>query len=198
MKRALLIGIDHYDRFSGLNGCVNDVNALETLLRRNDDNSPNFDCQKRTSATGGVTRDAAARRPRSAARRCGRRRAALLRRPRCRLRNRRGACDPGRHPGNSGNRILGDPRQGRRVQRPGGDLDPRLLLLGRGGRNPPAGEFRHGPQRRRVDTRRQPQRPGGGGDEPRAVLDLPRRSARRRRGRRPRKGDHRGALLLSR
>ena len=58
MKRALLVGIDEYDRFSGLEGCVNDVNALEPLLRRNDDASPNFDCQKRTSATGGVTRDA--------------------------------------------------------------------------------------------------------------------------------------------
>jgi Caspase domain len=57
MKRALLVGIDEYDRFAGLGGCVNDVNALEPLLRRNDDNSPNFDCQKRTSATGGVTRD---------------------------------------------------------------------------------------------------------------------------------------------
>jgi len=58
MKRALLVGIDEYDRFTGLNGCVNDVDALEPLLRRNDDDSPNFDCQKRTSATGGVTRDA--------------------------------------------------------------------------------------------------------------------------------------------
>jgi caspase domain-containing protein len=58
MKRALLIGIDDYDRFSGLDGCVNDVVALEPLLRRNDDDSPNFDCLARTSATGGVTRDA--------------------------------------------------------------------------------------------------------------------------------------------
>jgi hypothetical protein len=58
MKRALLVGIEEYDRFTGLNGCVNDVDALEPLLRRNDDDSPNFDCQKRTSATGGVTRDA--------------------------------------------------------------------------------------------------------------------------------------------
>ena len=57
MKRGLLVGIDDYDRFSGLAGCVNDVNTLEPLLRRNDDNSPNFECQKRTSATGGVTRD---------------------------------------------------------------------------------------------------------------------------------------------
>jgi Caspase domain len=58
MKRALLVGIDEYDRFTGLDGCVNDVDALEPLLRRNDDDSPNFDCQKRTSVTGGVTRDA--------------------------------------------------------------------------------------------------------------------------------------------
>jgi hypothetical protein len=58
MKRALLIGIDEYDRFRGLGGCVNDVDALEPLLRRNDDDSPNFDCQKRTTMTGGVTRDA--------------------------------------------------------------------------------------------------------------------------------------------
>ncbi|HWI00591.1 MAG TPA: caspase family protein, partial [Propionibacteriaceae bacterium] len=58
MNRALLIGIDHYDRFNSLDGCVNDVDALEPLLSRNDDNSPNFDCQKRTSTTGGVTRDA--------------------------------------------------------------------------------------------------------------------------------------------
>ena len=57
MKRALLVGIDEYDRFAGLDGCVNDVDALEPLLRRNDDDSPNFDCQKRTSVTGGVTRD---------------------------------------------------------------------------------------------------------------------------------------------
>ena len=57
MKRALLVGIDHYDRFGSLDGCANDVNALEALLSRNEDNSPNFDCQKRTSLTGGVTRD---------------------------------------------------------------------------------------------------------------------------------------------
>ena len=58
MKRALLVGIDQYDNFKSLGGCVNDVNALESLLSRNDDDSPNFDCQKRTSATGNVTRDA--------------------------------------------------------------------------------------------------------------------------------------------
>ena len=58
MKRALLIGIDQYDNFNDLGGCVNDVSALEPLLSRNEDDSPNFDCQKRASDTGGVTRDA--------------------------------------------------------------------------------------------------------------------------------------------
>jgi Caspase domain len=57
MKRALLVGIDEYDNFNNLSGCVNDVDAIEPLLRRNEDDTPNFDCQKRTSATGGVTRD---------------------------------------------------------------------------------------------------------------------------------------------
>jgi hypothetical protein len=58
MKRALLVGIDEYDQFQSLYGCVNDVDAIEPLLSRNEDSSPNFDTQKRTSATGGVTRDA--------------------------------------------------------------------------------------------------------------------------------------------
>lgn len=56
MKRALLVGIDDYDHFSGLNGCVNDVNALLPLLSRNEDNSPNFNCQTKTSATDRVDR----------------------------------------------------------------------------------------------------------------------------------------------
>ncbi len=57
MKRALLIGIDDYERFSGLDGCVNDVEALEPLLARNEDDSPNFQCQTRTSTYDDVSRD---------------------------------------------------------------------------------------------------------------------------------------------
>lgn len=56
MKRALLVGIDSYDNISPLGGCVNDVNALEPLLARNEDDSPNFDCQKRTSDVERVER----------------------------------------------------------------------------------------------------------------------------------------------
>lgn len=57
MKRALLVGIDHYQNVSDLGGCVNDVRALEPLLAKNEDDSPNFACVARTSDVGGTTRD---------------------------------------------------------------------------------------------------------------------------------------------
>jgi hypothetical protein len=44
MKRALLVGINHYQRVIPLAGCVNDVRALEPLIARHDDESPNFEC----------------------------------------------------------------------------------------------------------------------------------------------------------
>jgi hypothetical protein len=50
MKRALLVGIDVYKSAASLNGCVNDVKALEPLLVKNDDDSPNFECITKTSA----------------------------------------------------------------------------------------------------------------------------------------------------
>jgi hypothetical protein len=43
-KRALLVGIDAYDEFTGLEGCVNDVAALLPLLARNEDGGVNFAC----------------------------------------------------------------------------------------------------------------------------------------------------------
>jgi len=56
MKRALLIGIDDYDQMTALHGCVNDVNAIFPLLSRNEDDSPNFQCQTKTTATERVDR----------------------------------------------------------------------------------------------------------------------------------------------
>jgi caspase domain-containing protein len=56
MKRALLVGIDSYDNFPPLGGCVDDVNALVPLLSRNEDASPNFNCQTRICTTGRVDR----------------------------------------------------------------------------------------------------------------------------------------------
>jgi hypothetical protein len=45
MKRALLIGINDYDNFNSLNGCVNDVLALESLLSHHANSSLNFECR---------------------------------------------------------------------------------------------------------------------------------------------------------
>ena len=57
MKRALLIGIDDYDQFNGLRGCVNDVRALEPLVLRNDDATVNFHTQTLTSEADRVETD---------------------------------------------------------------------------------------------------------------------------------------------
>lgn len=59
MKRALLVGIDQYDEFSQLSGCVNDVTALHPLLARNEDDSPNLDCRvaKAPQSGPGIRRD---------------------------------------------------------------------------------------------------------------------------------------------
>ena len=56
MKRALLVGIDAYDSFNALSGCVNDVHALKPLLARNEDGSPNFDCLAVTTGAHRVNR----------------------------------------------------------------------------------------------------------------------------------------------
>lgn len=39
------MGIDHYPQFGHLAGCVNDATALQPLLSRNEDDSPNFACR---------------------------------------------------------------------------------------------------------------------------------------------------------
>lgn len=44
MRRALIIGIDDYQS-SPLDGCVNDAEQIASLLRCNEDCSPNFDCR---------------------------------------------------------------------------------------------------------------------------------------------------------
>lgn len=58
LTRALLVGIDEYDRYGWLEGCENDVTALAPLLARNEDGSLNFDCATLSTADGPVTRDA--------------------------------------------------------------------------------------------------------------------------------------------
>lgn len=56
MRRALLVGIDDYDNFSRLHGCVNDVRSLKPLFERNEDDSPNFEVAHITSDTSRVTK----------------------------------------------------------------------------------------------------------------------------------------------
>lgn len=43
MRRALVVGIDHYQNVDELSGCVADARAVAQLLRRHDDDSPNFE-----------------------------------------------------------------------------------------------------------------------------------------------------------
>lgn len=51
MRRALCIGIDEYPGAS-LQGCVRDAERVATLLARNYDGSPNFDCRVITAPVG--------------------------------------------------------------------------------------------------------------------------------------------------
>lgn len=51
LRRALLVGIDTYDHFNSLGGCVNDVRRLQPLLAKHENGDPNFDCVVRDTAT---------------------------------------------------------------------------------------------------------------------------------------------------
>ena len=55
MRRALLVGINHYES-APLTGCVDDATRMERLLRRHDDGRVNFDTQLLTSDRELVTR----------------------------------------------------------------------------------------------------------------------------------------------
>jgi uncharacterized caspase-like protein len=55
MRRALVVGIDEYPK-SPLRGCVNDATEIARLLRRNEDGSPNFECQTLTAPPFPITR----------------------------------------------------------------------------------------------------------------------------------------------
>lgn len=55
MRRALIVGINNYPT-SPLAGCVNDANAIATILESNGDGSPNFGIRNMTSENVTVTR----------------------------------------------------------------------------------------------------------------------------------------------
>ncbi len=44
-KKALIVGIDKYENFSNLTGCIADANSMRELLRRNEDHSANYTCK---------------------------------------------------------------------------------------------------------------------------------------------------------
>jgi hypothetical protein len=43
MRKALVVGVDHYSHISQLFGCVNDAHAVKTVLERHSDGTVNFD-----------------------------------------------------------------------------------------------------------------------------------------------------------
>lgn len=58
MRKALIVGIDHYDQCSRLFGCVNDAFAVKSVLERHSDGSLNFGIKLMTASdpTSSVTR----------------------------------------------------------------------------------------------------------------------------------------------
>lgn len=59
MRRALVVGIDHYSHIGPLTGCVNDARAVAEVLERNDDGTVNFVTPRliQGTATELVTKD---------------------------------------------------------------------------------------------------------------------------------------------
>ena len=58
MRKALVVGIDHYTRISRLFGCVNDAHSVKAVLERHADGTPNFGVKLLigTSSSDAVTR----------------------------------------------------------------------------------------------------------------------------------------------
>jgi hypothetical protein len=55
MRKALIVGIDHYDHISALSGAVNDAYSVKTVLERNADGTLNFATPKLMTGTGPAT-----------------------------------------------------------------------------------------------------------------------------------------------
>jgi hypothetical protein len=58
MKRALVVGIDHYEHLNHLAGCVNDATGVQAVLARNGDGSLNFEVRLLVSSGGPISRRA--------------------------------------------------------------------------------------------------------------------------------------------
>jgi hypothetical protein len=52
-RKALVVGIDHYDHIDALAGCVNDARAVAAMLERNEDRKVNFGVKLMVAPTAG-------------------------------------------------------------------------------------------------------------------------------------------------
>src|SRR5262245_22335713 len=52
MRKALIVGIDHYPRIGSLSGCVNDAHSVKTILERHADGTVNFVTPRLLTGTG--------------------------------------------------------------------------------------------------------------------------------------------------
>ena len=52
MRKALIVGIDHYERIGSLSGCVNDAHSVKAMLGRHADGTVNFATPKLLTGTG--------------------------------------------------------------------------------------------------------------------------------------------------
>lgn len=52
MRKALIVGIDHYEHIKGLNGCVNDAHSVKSVLERHADGTVNFATPRVLTGTG--------------------------------------------------------------------------------------------------------------------------------------------------
>jgi hypothetical protein len=52
MRKALIIGIDHYAHLKRLSGCVNDAHAVKAILEHHADGTPNFVTPRTITSTG--------------------------------------------------------------------------------------------------------------------------------------------------
>ncbi len=56
MRKALIVGIDHYDRIGSLSGCVNDAHSVRSVLERHADGTVNFATPKVFTGTSSAHR----------------------------------------------------------------------------------------------------------------------------------------------
>jgi hypothetical protein len=54
MRKALIVGIDHYTHFKPLSGCVNDAHAVKAMLERHADGTVNFVTPRILTGTGPI------------------------------------------------------------------------------------------------------------------------------------------------